>query len=300
MKKTFIIVLIAFISFHNLIAEIKSVVPIKTRGNITLLTVKVGNIEIPNIILDTGMPYNGLLIYNTKYLDSIDLRRAIQVNIGGAGSGDASQALMFDSAKFFIGELELKNQPIIMLTDKIYEGFPTNGVIGYSILGQFITQIDYENLTMTLYDKSTFKVDSTWKEIPIYFKENRIPWLDIYVVINNEKPVLISAYIDFAANDEMLLLEKEGMKFAMPPKKEKVLLGRGLSGEIYGHKTEISKLIIGLFELKSVNGGIAPAEVRSKQKDADAIISSGVLRKFNIIFDYENNKIYLKPNSAFK
>lgn len=300
MKKTFIIVLIAFISFHNLIAEIKSVVPIKTRSNITLLTVKVGNIEIPNIILDTGMPYNGLLIYNTKYLDSIDLRRAIQVNIGGAGSGNASQALMLDSAEIFIGELELKNQPIIMLTGNTYEGFPTNGVTGYSILGQFITHIDYDNQTMTLFDKGSINIDSTWTEIPIYFKENRIPWLDIYVVINNEKPALVSAYIDFAANDEILLLEKKGMKFALPSKTEKVLLGKGLSGEIYGEKGKISKLIIGPYEINNLNASIAPAEVRSKQKGADAIICSGVLRKFNIIFDYENKKMYLKPNSSFR
>jgi hypothetical protein len=49
-----------------------------------------------------------------------------------------------------------------------------------------------------------------------------------------------------------------------------------------------------------VKVSIAPAQVRSKQKDADAVIGCGSLNRFNLIFYYKNKYIYLKPNNSFK
>ena len=137
------------------------VIPIKVKRNITLVTVKIGNIEIPDILLDTGLSFDGILIYNPSYKDSLALTNAIEVSIGGAGNGEPSTALMIDSTEFNLGNVELKNQRIIMLQSDIYKGFPTNGIIGYSIFGHYIAQLDYDKNKMTLYDKSKKEIDSS-------------------------------------------------------------------------------------------------------------------------------------------
>jgi hypothetical protein len=93
---------------------------------------------------------------------------------------------------------------------------------------------------------------------------------------------------------------KPGQKFNLPAETEDYYLGRGLSGDINGKKGKISKVIIGQYELGNVNAAFAPAEVRSKQKGADGVISNNLLRRFNLIFDYSNRKMYIKPNSFFK
>ena len=56
---------------------------------------------------------------------------------------------------------------------------------------------------------------------------------------------------------------------------------------------------LGSFYLNDVVTTFAPAEIRSKQEDADGIIGNDVLRRFNLIFDYKNEKLYLKPNPFF-
>ena len=43
----------------------------------------------------------------------------------------------------------------------------------------------------------------------------------------------------------------------------------------------------------------ASAKIRSKQDNADAILGNESLRRFNLIFDYSNSKLYLKPNTHF-
>jgi hypothetical protein len=152
---------------------------------------------------------------------------------------------------------------------------------------------------MTLHDTNNFKIDSGWTEIPMYFKNNNIPWIDAKVVIENEEPILLSMYIDYASGDAIELLEKSGMKFSLPKVTEEAYLGRGLSGDIYGKKGRVSKLIIGPYELLNVAAVFPPAEVRSKQENADAILGNSALKRFNLIFDYANKKLYIKPNTHF-
>ena len=299
MRTTKSIVLFIMLVSASASGQDASSVPIRMERNKTMVTVRIGSLSIPNIILDTGFGFDGLLIYNTEYLDSLDLSGAIEVRIPGAGSGEPSRGLMLDSASFHLGGIQMTNQRIILLTSNTFSGSPTNGVMGYSIFGHYATELNYDNGTMTLYPPSEFEVDDTWTPIPLYFKNNSIPWLDGGVVIEDEDPVPLSMYIDFAAGETIELLEKPEMKFPMPANSEKAYLGRGLSGDIYGKRCTISKLIIGPYTLQNVRAALAPGEVRSKQDNADAILGNASLRRFNLIFDYANKKLYVKPNSYF-
>lgn len=273
--------------------------PIKMERNRTILPVKIGGIGPLKILFDSGMAFDGLLLYNPDLKDSVKLDNAVEVKVPGAGSGEASNALMDDSATFYIGDIEFKNQKVILLQNDIYKGFPSDGVMGYSILGHYAVEIDYDKDQIVLHNYENLRVDTTWEEIPIYFKGNQIPWIDVSLVVENEEPVAISTYIDLASGDAIELLERKGMKFSLPKETKESHLGRGLSGDVYGKMGKISKLIIGSYELNNVKSAIAPAEVRSKQKNADAIIGNDALRRFNLIFDYHNRTLYIKPNKYF-
>ena len=113
--------------------ERESVIPLKDIRNKSHVTVKVGNVVIPDILLDTGFAFDGLMIYNPDYKDSLDLTDAMEVKIGGAGSGEASTALMVDSAAFSLDDITMRNQRLLVLQGDLYKGFPSNGIIGYSI-----------------------------------------------------------------------------------------------------------------------------------------------------------------------
>jgi len=280
------------------LAQTENSVPVEIKYNRTYVTVRIGKMTIPNILLDTGFAYDGLMIFNPSYRDSLDLSRAFEVQVGGAGSGSAPRALMVDSSSFSVGGTIMVNQPLIIMQEDT--GLGSNGIIGYSIFGHFLTEFDYDHNIMTLHNSEMTLVDSSWSEIPIYFKNNNIPWLDALVVIEKEEPVPISMYIDFAAADEILLLEKPEMKFSLPEETREIYIGRGLSGDIYGKTGTISKLLIGPYELNNIEASIADAKIRSRQDNADAILGNASLRRFNMIFDYLNKKLYLKSNSHFK
>ena len=299
MKKLILILFLLAAAAACVEAAEKNVIPLEETRNVSTVTVRVGDVVIPRILLDTGFAFDGLMIYKPSYRDSLDLTKAIEVKIPGAGSGAPSTALMIDSASFYLGNIQLVNQRIIVLQSDTYKGFPSNGIIGYSIFGHYATELNYDDGTIVLHESGKAKVDESWTAIPLYFKDNNIPWMEVSVVIEDEEPISLSTYIDYAARDAIELLERPGMKFSLPKDTVSAHLGRGLSGDIYGKTGTISKLIIRPYALKAVKATIAPARVRSKQKDADAILGVGSLRRFNLIFDYANKVLYLKPNKRF-
>lgn len=276
------------------------VLPLKVERNRTMVSVKIGDVVVPDLVLDTGFGYDGVMIYNTAYLDSIDLTGAARVQMGGAGSGGPATGLMIDSGEFHVGPVRFTNQRIIVLEDDIYKGFPSNGIIGYSIFGHYVTGLDYDAGTMTLYGAGAPAADSGWTSVPIYFKENRIPWMDVSVSVGRELPSTLAAYIDFAAGDAIVLLEKAGRKYPLPADTVRMLLGRGLSGDIYGLTGTVSTLSLGPYALTGVKAAVADEKTRSKQAGADAVIGNGSLRRFNLVFDYEKKTLRLKPNTHFK
>ena len=87
MKNILIFFLAIILLTSSAICQEAHVIPIKVKRNITIVTVKIGDIEIPDILLDTGLSFDGILIYNPNYKDSLDLTNSIEVSIGGAGDG---------------------------------------------------------------------------------------------------------------------------------------------------------------------------------------------------------------------
>ncbi|MGD8307090.1 MAG: hypothetical protein PVF17_10575 [Ignavibacteria bacterium] len=115
MKNSLLFFLLTIITIPTLSAQDKIEIPLNIINNRSHVTVKIGDVVISNILLDTGFSFDGLMIYNPDYKDSINLTNAIEVNIGGAGSGEASTASMFDSSFFYMGDVKMENQRILIL-----------------------------------------------------------------------------------------------------------------------------------------------------------------------------------------
>jgi hypothetical protein len=274
-------------------------IPFELINNKSTIQARIGDSRLIRIVLDTGMGWDGMVITNPDLADSIDLISPMEASIGGAGNSDEATAVFSDSMTFTISSKEFKDQRVVILRQGGFRGGSFDGVTGYSIFGHYTVEVNYDRSEITLYQPGELKPDNSWTKIPIYFRENLIPWIDVSIVIENEKPIPISCYIDYASSEAIELLMKSDQKFKIPAKTEDYYLGRGLSGDINGKKGQISKVIIDPYVLGNVNAAFAPAEVRSKQKGADGVISNNLLRRFNLIFDYSERRVFLKPNSYF-
>ncbi len=272
--------------------------PFRVQANRVLLPVRIGGSEPLDLILDTGFGFDGVYLFHREFLETLRGVDFMEVRVPGAGSGEASTARIADSVVVSCGEMTFEGQRVIVSTSETTQGFPTDGIIGWTVLGHYATRIDYGDEEITLFDSDPYVPDSSWARIDLVLKNN-IPWIDAALAIEGDSLVPAGTYIDLAAGDAVVILVGEGKKFSAPDGLEEKYLGTGLSGDIHGGVGRISRLRIGPFDLFDVTAAFAPAEVRSKQKGADAILGGDSLRRFDIVFDYAGGALYLRPSRYF-
>jgi len=273
-------------------------VPFKLDRNRVIIPTVVNDSKPLDLTLDTGMRFDGVYLFHREFVDEIDTSGAIEVQVGGAGEGEASTAIMIETGRVKFGEIEIDSQRVIISRSSHTQTFPTDGVVGWNFFGHYTVEIDYDRGIISLHDTSEVQKDSSWQMIPITLKKD-IPFIDAVLEVVDGERVPVSLYIDLASGDALELLTKPDQKFTLPDSLADNYLGTGLSGDIYGQNGRVNKLSIGSCDLNNVFTAFAPAEVRSKQEGADGILGNDCIRRFNVIFDYTHLKLYLKPNSFF-
>jgi hypothetical protein len=279
---------------RKIVAEI----PFFLQRNRTILPLVVSEKETLDVILDTGMRFDGVYLFHKEVKELFAVDGLDSVRVGGAGSGEATYALMADSMSLTFGNVLFQNQLVVISQSETTQDFPTDGVAGYTFFGTYVVHIDHDQLLMRLYDPKEFTADTLWHEMPMTLKE-KIPFVDGKVSVQGEDPIAVVLYIDSAAGEALELLVSETMKFSLPDNREEQYLGTGLSGDIYGSVGCIAGFWFGEHLLRDVPTAFAPAEVRSKQEGADGIIGNDLLRRFNVILDYSDSSLYIKPNDSF-
>lgn len=266
--------------------------------NRLILPVRVAGSRELKIILDTGMPFDGLYLFKKELADECQLTAVRDVRVPGAGDGEASHAVQVDSVNLTIEDLTFTNRMVVISQSANTQSFPTDGVLGWTLFGNYVVAIDYDSLIITLYDTLSIAADSTWEVIDIELKNN-IPFFQASLAVGDETPTPVTLYLDLASGDALEMLVTPDQKFDLPEGLKVKHLGTGLSGDIFGHVGRVALLRLGPFELREVVTSFAPAAVRSRQVGADGILGNNALRRFNAVFDYPGQRLLLKPNDQF-
>lgn len=275
------------------------IVPFELERNKVILPVLINGSPPQRLILDTGMGFDGVYLFHTDFLQTIDTAGAIEVRVPGAGSGEASKATMIESGNIVFGDVTVTDQRVIVSHSEHTQSFPTDGVIGWNLFGHYIVEIDYDTKRIFLRDTTYTPPDSTWTILPIELKRN-LPFFDVTAEVIEGEIVPMRVYIDLASGDALELLTHPGQIFTMPNDLTAGNLGTGLSGDIDGYTGRSAGLNIGGYELHDIRTSFAPAGVRSKQDGADGILGDDLIRRFNIIFDYPHSRLYIRPNNTFE
>jgi hypothetical protein len=273
-------------------------IPLELERNRTLVSVRVADSRPMRLILDTGMPMDGVFLFHKAIETEAALPGAFEVRIPGAGSEEPSTGIMADSVPLSAGDVIFGRQPVIVSHGERTQSMPTDGIIGWSLFGHYAVELDYDEMRITLHRPGTFAPDSSWRALPLTLAA-KVPWVKASVDVLGKGSVPIECYIDFASGEAIELLVRADAGFPVPERLEPVYLGTGLSGDIHGGVGRVTSLTIGPYTFRDVAAAFPPAEVRSKQGRADAVIGNQLLRRFNLVFDYADSTLWIRPNGKF-
>lgn len=283
----------------------KENIPFKLVKNLMVIPVMINGNGPYNFILDTGV---GLfLITDPALIDSIDIKYKRSIKILGFGDGDDMSAFVTPSVAVKIGSAVAKSMPAAILKKDLFElsaflGMPIHGLIGYEFFNSFTVRINYLLSTVTIYRSESSYVPRKGIRVPITIEERK-PYTIIDVTLSTGEKFLAKLIIDTGAGHPISLETNAGLPFKLPGVNIAANLGVGLSGPIKGYLGRIDAMKLGKYTLKSViaafpNYDDVAAKITSISRNGN--MGNGVLKRFEVVFDYKRGFIYLKPSLALK
>lgn len=283
----------------------KQKIPFEFHHNLIIFPMEVNGIEL-NFILDTGASKTVIFTLNER--DSLVLNNTQNVELRGLGTGEPIQAILSEQNNTKLGNTIGINQTIYMVYDEHFDfsskvGMTVHGIIGYELLKNFVTTIDFINKQLILESSNHFKKpkNKNINSLNLTFHQNK-PYLDCKIKIPETDEFDAKMLIDTGNSDALWVFENSEKGIVCPKPYFTDYLGEGLSGSIEGKRSKISSFQFGEFKFDKPTIAFldSTATIYAKVfEERSGSIGNQIFNRFKIILDYPNSVIYLKKNKSF-
>jgi len=252
-----------------------------------------------NFILDTGVSL--MLITDEKLTDSLGITNRRTIKIAGLGERQDYEAFVAPQVKIDITGLANSTISAAILKKdhfglSAYAGIPIHGLLGYDFFNQLAVKISFTDSTLTVSKPGNMSIFRKATAIPISIEERK-PYIRTNITLADGTNAIHKLLLDLGAG-HALSLEKAD---SLPANSIKANLGIGLNGLIEGSINRVKEITLGNYKIPDVITSFPNiSNIKKTTVPRDGSLGMGMLKRFNIIFDYANGVIYLKPNMAFK
>ncbi len=285
--------------FHFQNGKSRTTVPFQFISNLIFIPITVNGVEL-TFLVDSGVAETILFSLENK---EIDFENAVKTKFSGLGGQTDVEGYEAVNNRMQIGRhITDESQTLYIIPDPDFNisshiGIPINGVIGYQMFKNFKIRINYQTRKMTFFAPDENIALNGYEEFPLEVQQKK-PYIGTYIQQNGEEQQA-KMLVDLGNSDAVWLftslLENEEIK--QPHIDD--YLGRGFNGDIHGKRSRIHHLRIGKFLFRKAT--VAIPDRYSLQnltlvKDRKGSVGDEILKRFHLVTDYPNNKIYLKPN----
>ena len=277
--------------------------PFRTVNNHVLIDVRANGSDPVTVILDTGMPIEALMLYETPQIEALGLPYGeMRAQVGGAGGdGKRREAKIAPGIEVGLGPLTLGNMTALVMEPIPHFYGYHDGVIGAALFNHFVVRLDQDEQHVELYRPESFRPAEGAIEVPLE-QNGGLPYVEAEVVVAAGGPAVpVRLVVDIGASHAVSLNVTEEGPITAPARTLRTVLGKGVSGEIQGNVGRIAEFRIGGKTLKGVVATFPDAEHQHPRgmDSRDGNLGSGILRRFNLAFDYSRNRMWLEPNRHY-
>jgi len=275
-------------------------------NNLIIIPLEINGVPL-SFLVDTGV--SKPIIFNFLNIsDSLKIKNTKRIMLRGLGEGESIEALKSKNNTFKIGDVININQDLYAINDSNINfspklGVPIHGIIGYDLFKNLVVEINYkrEFLKFTNQENHSDRKCRSCEVFALEFYNNK-PYLTAEVEIA-EKRILVKMLIDSGGSDALWLFENENEGVVLGNRYFNDFLGHGLSGSVYGKRSKIKAFHLKSFTVKNPNVAFPDSTSIGhvlSHKERHGSISGGLLKRFNVLFNYQKALVVFKKNSFFK
>jgi len=275
--------------------------PIKMLNDHIILPVRINGGDELNFIFDSGATTT--VIFESHNTKKLKLNKSFPIYLSGAGEGESSVAYNVKDTNISLDKLELEGLSVVYLPvesmgffnelDEVY----FDGVIGYDFLKRFPIEINYDQMQINIYrnhDELPKEIAQNWEHLNIEI-EAGLPVLSTKIQITKDKATTANLVLDTGYTDPLSLNLSTSDKLIVPGKSYTASL-KGMTGREVS-KVAINKSItLGKHIIREFPSFYSEA---SNIRTGNGVLGNKILSKFNLLFDYENDSLFIKPNGRF-
>ncbi len=283
----------------------KITIPFQFINNLIFIPIIVNGIEF-NFLLDTGVEET--VMFGLEDDETSSFKNTEKIQLKGFGNDDYVDGLKSINNQMICKNFIDNNHELYIILDQNFNfsaqvGIPVNGIIGYKFFKNYLIETSYSQHKIIIHKENSKirkKIISKFSNSDIIIEKNK-PYLLTKINLNQSE-IQTKMLIDSGSGDAIWLFENQINNLKIPENNFDDYLGRGFSGELYGKRARINKLSINKFEfdkpLTSFPDSLAITFSRLV-KDREGSIGGEILKRFDVIYDYPNQKIHFKKNSNF-
>ena len=286
----------------------KITLPFELHNNLIVIPVILDG-KIPlKFILDTGV--RTAILTDRIITDILQLPYSRRITISGPGGQHLISAFIANNVSLTIPpSLSSTGSSLLVLEEDYLElknhlGIEIHGVIGYEIFSRFLVSINYERKEITFSSGRRFHKPRSYQEFDLSVEDTK-PYFYATCTLPGGEPLNLKLMADTGASHCMLLHPETNANIIVPAKNVHGSIGRALGGNISGSTARIESLAIGNFILEKPLANFPDPEsyadtLRSTTTFRNGTVGGELLGRFNIIFNYAGEKIYLRKNQHYR
>jgi hypothetical protein len=282
-------------------------IPIEIHNNLVVVPLVLNHTLPLKFILDTGV--RTAILTQKSFSDVLNLAYTRKYTITGPGGEKMVDAFVTNNVSLNLPGVQGKGHALLVLDKdylelRNYLGTEVHGILGYELFSRFIVKVDYEKKLLTLYLPEAFrKKTRRFDVVPIKIEDTK-PYVVVPIELIDGTIVEAKLLVDSGASHPLLLDPKSDERIAVPIHVVSSTIGRGLGGEIMGKTGRIKSIKFGAHKLNNVFVNFPDpnsySDTTTLKIFRNGTIGGGILSRFTVIYDFPEEKIYLKRNSQFK
>jgi hypothetical protein len=271
-------------------------VPFEWHDGHLVIGVRINDSAPLRLAFDTGA--GATVLFETERTRGLRLQAERQIPIGGSAGvdlvNDAKLSLDgIDVMRLTILHVPLRNSPIFANDDEAC----FDGAVGYDLLHRFVTEIDYVKQVIR-FSKGPANVaaDEAWRLVPIDVT-GRVPVISVQLQGGRARSESVRLLVDSGA-PAYAYINPDLTKRITVPARNYLTRGRSFNGPYERVTARLAAFSLGGFEFP----GLVTHFDRTDFKDlgrAVGLIGNGVLRNFDLIFDYRAGTLAMRRNARF-
>ncbi len=274
--------------------------PITYRGHL-YITGDIDSVSC-NFVFDTGA--TNLYIDSSFYASSsFNYQNVFDAYIPGVGIKQQKIKVIDESVKFRFNKYLYTTEKVPVIVLKPILGDFADGIIGLQYFNRSVMEINYVKEYIRISDNIDSVNTSGYSKIELVNDNNRL-FIPLKVNINNAISIEGEYMLDFGSGNSVSITSPTAKNYRLQNSINKKIGYHtkygGIGGESSSYDFMAKSVEIGGFTLNDVTMDFSTDKRGAMATSRHhGLIGNKVLEQFDIIIDFNNNFLYIKPNSKY-